>query len=154
MAHQSKKHLCDNRGIERLLESKLIEADKNIMFALAFENSFFSISDMCNMIAEDNIEDVKSIGRVLLENAYNPKLRINSDISSIDLKSDFPCKGPYSAVGVINYNFDKINRISQYTKNLMLGEELINAKGLMEALNTVFLRDLEKLEILRKMLEA
>ena len=154
MIYSNKNHNLECRGTERFLESKLIEADRNILFALAFEANFSHISDICNNIAEDNIEDVKNVGRILLGGGYNPKLRINGEMSSIELKNDFSCKGPYSAVSVLNYNAERINRITVHTKNLLLGDEIIRYNGLIEVMNKILLRDFEKLEKIRKILNT
>ena len=154
MAYQNRNQISDNRGIERLLESKLVEADRNILFALAFANELSHIADICNRIAEDNIEDVKNIGKVLLANAYNPRLRINGEMSSIELKNDFSCKGPYSAVSVLNYNSERISKMAEHAKKLMVGDDITRFEGLAEVMNRVLLRDLAKLEELKEMLKA
>ena len=151
--NNNRNQISDNRGIERLLESKFIEADKNLLFSLAFENEFPNIAKVCNKIAENNIEDIKNIGRVLLSNAYNPKLHINFEMTSIELKHDFSCKGPYSAVSVINYNTNRLKKISEYTKNLILDDEIMRFEGLTEVMNKVLLRDIENIELLEDMLK-
>lgn len=136
--------------IEKLLEIKFLEIDKNLLYSLAFADTLPHISELCDNIAEESIEDVRIIGLMLLGNGYNPTVRLHANLSSIDLSSDKPSKAPYTAVSVINHNIASKRKIANFIRSLLARDILRRLDSGYEALNTVYLRELERIENLQK----
>lgn len=138
-----------NVRIERLLESKMIEADKNMFFSLGFESELPHVAEECDRLSTSYVEDVRRLGRLLLANGCNPRLNINTELTSVCLSRDADSKAPYSAVSVLKYNLSSLKKMIEYSKRLISEDSLSCFDGAAEELNRVILRDIVSLERIR-----
>lgn len=151
MRNVSKGTSKSRARIENLLESKIIEADRNLVFSLTFEEELPHISDMCDKISVGYIDDVKRLGRVLLSCGYDPVLNIKGEIRGIDLSSDVSSKGPYSAVSVLKHNYHSLLRMIEYSKRLINEDSIICFDRAIEELNRIILKDIETLTRIKEL---
>jgi len=150
--NQVRKNIS-NRGvnIERLLESKLIEADRNLMFSLALEEENPHISELCCKMAADQIDSFKEIGRVLLKNGYDTILHLNADITS--KSHSYSVKEENSAKSVLAHNANVLRKMTDYSKRLISDDGVNRFDGMIEALNGAVLRDIAALEMIKEYID-
>ncbi len=139
-------------SIGKLIESKLLEIDRNLLFAVAFSEELPNVSDICEKIAEESISDVAVLGKLLLSNGTNPQIRLNATLSTLEFCHDKPEKVPYTAVGVLRNNISTKKRMAAFMKKLLGTPELLCTEGGLEALNGVYLSELRRIEELRAFL--
>lgn len=142
--------LCSSIG--KLIESKLLEIDRNLLFAVAFSEELEEVSATCEKIAEESISDVATLGKVLLRNGENPQIRLNATLSTLEFCHDKPEKVPYTAVGVLRNNISTKKRMAAFMKKLLGTPELLCAEGGFEAINGVYLSELRRIEELQSFL--
>ncbi len=138
--------------IEKLLELKLFEIDKNLFFSVAFEEILPNVSGICDKISEESAEDTRDIIGMLLKNKYNPTVRLNSSLTSIDLSEDTPSKAPYTAVSVINYNISEKKKICAFIRSLLARDVIRKLDTGYETLNRVYLKELRQINELSSFL--
>ncbi len=138
--------------IERLLEMKIIEIDKNLLFSFAFEDILPNICEVCENIAEKSTSDIKCIVSMLLKNNYNPTVRINADFSSVNVNEDKQSRAPYTAISVINHNILQKRKICGFIRNLLKKETIRKLNGGYETLNAVYLGELKTIDKLNEYL--
>ena len=150
----SAKSLCDriSPDIEKVMESLVIEIDRNLLFSLAFSETMPEISSICDKIAEDSVICLKKLGRMLLLNGCNPTLRLYATMSSVDVCIDKPSRIPYTAMNVINHNISTKRKIAAYLRGMISKDGVQKYADFFETINTVYLDELKSIELLQNYL--
>ena len=139
-------------NIGKLIESKLLEIDRNLLFAIAFSEELPNVSSICEKIAEESISDVADLGKILLLNGASPQICLNATLSTLEFCHDKPEKVPYTAVGVVRNNINSKKRMAAFMKKTLEKPELLCCEGGMELLNGVYLKELRRTEELKAFL--
>ena len=147
----SAKSLCDRIApdVEKVMESLLIEIDRNLLFSLAFSETMPDISELCDKIAEDSALYLKKLGRMLLLNGCNPTLRLYATVSSVDACLDKPSKVSCTALSVINHNLGTKRKIAAYLRAMISRDGIRKYTDCFETLNHVYLEELKSIENLQ-----
>lgn len=147
----SAKSLCERviPDIEKVMESLLIEIDRNLLFSLAFSETMPEISELCDKIAEDSATYLKRLGRMLLCNGCNPTLRLYATMSSVDACADKPSRIPYTALSVINHNISTKRKIAAYLRGMISRDGIQKYTDCFETINSVYLEELKSIENLQ-----
>lgn len=147
----SAKSLCDRitPDIEKVMESLIVEIDRNLLFSFAFSETMPEISSLCDKIAEDSALYLKKLGRMLLLNGCNPTLRLYATMSSVDACTDKPARIPYTALSVINHNISTKRKIAAYLRSMVSRDGIQKYTDCFETINSVYLDELKSIEALQ-----
>lgn len=148
----SAKLLCDRitPDIEKVMESLLVEIDRNLLFSFAFSESMEQISGLCEKIAEESALHLKLLCKMLLQNGCNPTLRLYATMSSVDACFDKQTKIRNTALSVINYNISTKRKIAAYLRGMISKEGIQKYTDCFEILNTIYLAELKSIEKLQE----
>ena len=138
--------------IEKVMESLLIEIDRNLLFSIAFADTLPHISELCDEIAEESALHLKELGKMLLVNGCNPTLRLYVTMSSVDTCSDKPARIQNTALSVVNYNISTKRKIAAYLRTMISNEVIRKYGDCFEILNSIYLSELKRIELLQEQL--
>jgi len=134
--------------VTRLLESKLILIDINILCLLYLEKDS-DVSEMCNEIIFSSYSDIGTIGKTLLKNGIDPVLRLRYDFHINE-----QCQAnEKSCVRILNENETVLKKQTLYSRQLVTSDAVLHIGGLTESLNRAVLSDVLLLEKIKKFLK-
>ena len=122
---------------ERLLESKMILANRNFLWAAMLEGSDPETFDLCSEICSKAFEDIKDLTAMLYKNHCDVTLNLNT---MFRIKG-IPDKSAYTPIFIYKSNADFLKNIILYSRHIVTEGDVCMLDGATAIVNGIVLRD-------------